>query len=370
MAKYIESEDGTSKSITFILGGLTGGGAERVAVHLMNLWVEKGYRVSLVSMRDETKDAFSLSEKIDRVVLGGEGESSNKFIGLIKNIFYVLKLRNAIKDRNTDFVISFLTRANIYAILACIGLQNKVIVSERNDISRQPLRWPWPFLRSWLYKYADIVTANSKASVQSLEVYIPTSKLSYIPNPVIIPSRCATPENSSTILNVARLSGHKRQLDIIEALSQFKESNSEWTLNILGEGDERKRLLKAIEEKDLEGRVFLPGFVEEISKYYASAAIFVMPSQYEGTPNALLEAMSYAIPAIVSDSLPGAMELIENHKTGLIYKSGNVEDLADNLNLLMSNSNLRKSLGKAAREHVKRYSPENVLAIWDELLKS
>lgn len=355
-------------SITFVLGGLTGGGAERVAVTLMNMWVEKGYQITLISMRGPAVDVYPISDKVNRLVLGGEGESSNKLIGLLKNVLYVKKLRQAIKSANSKNVVSFLTRANLYAILACAGLNKKVIISERNDISKQPLRWPWPFLRTLLYKYADVVTANSKVALQSMKPYVAASKLHYIPNPVQIPKESATPEKSMILLNVARLTSHKRQADIINAFKLIENDFPEWSLVILGEGEERGNLTKLAKSYGMENCISLPGFVQTISDFYTSSAIFVLPSEYEGTPNALLESMSYGIPSVVADSLPGAVEQIKHNETGLIYEGGNIQDLSEKLKYLMNEPELRKSIGRSAREYVEKYSPETILNVWDTVL--
>ncbi|MCC5943255.1 MAG: glycosyltransferase family 4 protein [Balneolaceae bacterium] len=357
----------SSKKITFVLGSVTGGGAERVAVHLMNSWLNKGYYLTLISMREKSYDAFHVPENVHRIVLGGEGASKNKFIALIKNFLYTLKLRKVIKNVDRPIIISFLTRANIYTILACFGLRKHVIISERNDTTKQVLEWPWAWLRYRLYKYANVVTANSNVTVQSMKSYVPENKLKFVPNPVNIPlnSDLSTPDQSTIILNVARLASHKNQKLILKAISKINNLDEAWKLQILGDGEEKENLIKLGKELEITDRLDLPGFVDDPSKNYQASALFVLPSLYEGTPNALLEAMSYGLPPVVSDCLPGVLELVEDGVTGLVFKSEDSSNLAKKIKHLIDNPKLRVKIGLAARERVRMYTPENVIHEWE-----
>lgn len=360
---------GGLKPITIVMGGLTGGGAERVVARLMVHWVKKRRDVTLISMRGEKEDVFSIPHQVNRIVLGGEGESANKFAALIKNFFYTIRLRRVLKEIDSPVILSFLTRANIYSIISCYGLNKHVVISERNDTAQQPLRWPWHVLRKKLYKYADVVTANSHAAIVNMQSYVSSGKLRFVPNPVFVPdeTEMADPGRSKIVLNVARLAAHKSQHLIIEALSLSLEKYNEWSLVILGEGEERERLLRLVEKKGISARVMMPGFVNNPSEYYKSAAIFVMPSQYEGTPNALLEAMGYGLPCIISDSLPGALEYIEDGVSGLAFRSGDAGDLSDQLAKLMNSPEMRNKFGAAARNKISMFKPEKAFQIWDDV---
>jgi glycosyltransferase involved in cell wall biosynthesis len=357
--------------ITLVKGGLKGGGAERVLAHLINAWIRNGRKVNFISMRSSVQDVYSISDEVNRIVLGGAGESSNKFIAFIKNIHYIWKLRKTLQRIQSPVVLSFITRSNIYSIIACLGLDKHVVISERNDTTRQLLRRPWPWLRKKLYKYADIVTANSMISLKSMEQYVPKDKLKFVPNPVVMPAKSdiATPENSTMILNVARLSSHKAQFLIIKALANIAHQHRKWSLQILGEGKEHEKLVHIAEQNNIRDKVKLPGFVHNLTEYYKSAAIFVLPSYYEGMPNALLEAMSYGLPCVISDSLQGGLELIEEGKTGLVFRSGDTDDLTNKLKYLIEKPELRIRLGKAAHNYVKEFSIEKVIGIWDKVLK-
>lgn len=360
----------SNKSVIFVLGGITSGGAERVASRLMQYWTDKDWDITLIAGNKPEDDFYQLPGKVKRIVINTGSPSSNKIVALMKNLPYVWRLRKALKKNKAPNVISFLTRTNIHAILACLGLKKHLIISERNDTTREIHPWPWPTLRKVLYRFADVVTANSEIALSGMKKYVPDEKLKIVRNPVFIPEEKAEPQQSTMILNVGRLVPQKAQHLIIEALSHIgREDMKGWSLYILGEGEERERLQKLAEQKGLADRTHLQGLVENPGSYYVSSGIFVLSSAYEGTPNALLEAMSFGLPCIISDTLPGAMELIENDESGLVFSTGDAGDLAEKLVILMTNPGERTRLGQNARRQVKKLAPEYVIPAWEKLLK-
>ena len=368
MFHILENKMVKLKPVTFVLGGLSAGGAERVAANLITYWVQNGRQVNVISRRGEEKDFFKIPESVHRTSIGGEGESLNVFTGLIKNISYVFKLRKAIRASNTQVIISFLTKQNIYTILACLGLGRKVIISERNDTTRQQFKRSWLLLRKWLYNYADVVTANSRVAITGMQQYVNKNKLKILPNPVEIPLQPARPQLSQTVLNVGRLTKTKNHAFLIEAFSQLKKNGSDWRLLIAGNGEEQANLEILIKSKGMEKCIELAGQVENITSCYQDASIFVITSKHEGTPNVLLEAMASGLPSIIADNLPGAMKLVENNVHGFYYREGDIEDLKNKFTLLMKQPRLRKEMGDAARSSVHQYSIENIDALWRSVI--
>jgi len=250
-----------------------------------------------------------------------------------------------------------------------MGLSKKVVISERNDTTRQNYSWPWPSLRKLLYMRADVVTANSKIALEGMESYVSQEKLVYVPNPVIIPDKIATPDQFQLLLNVGRLVPHKRQDLILVAFSQLPvEHQKEWTCEILGEGEERNNLNNIAAKLKIEDYVELHGLVKFPSQYYQKAGLFVLASEYEGTPNVLLEAMAHGLPCIVADCLPGALKYIEDGKNGLVFRAGDSKDLANKMLNLIENPSLRNVFGENARNSVQDLIPENVMPIWDKII--
>lgn len=355
------------KSILFVLdGGFDGGGAERVATRLINGWIESGVEVTVLSLSNSRKESYEISDQVKRIYLNEIKASSNFFSKALRHISNLIQLRNAILNTQSDVVLSFLTRTNIRTILSSLGLGRRVVISERTDPNRQQCKWIWKALRYMLYRYADVVTANTQISIEYMRNFVPSVKLVYIHNPVLLPNKQAQPSISRSILNVGRLVPLKCQVLILEALATIEFND--WTLNILGNGPEEKHLVMNATRLDMEDVLVLHGFVTQTTDFYLNAGIFVLPSLFEGMPNALLEAMSYGLPCIVSDSLVGALEHIDHGVSGLVFRACDVNDLAEKILMLMSNPDLRNALGSVARERVSQYSCERVISDWNAIL--
>lgn len=354
--------------IALIVHALAGGGTERVVSMLANAWAAESRPVTVITLKPKEDDFFILSSNVQRIVVGGPGEAQGFLVGLIANLQRIKRLRAAVRQSNARTVVSFLTPTNILIILASLGLNVDIIVSERNDTTRQNVGWPWRILRRTLYRFATVVTANTLHSLNDMSSYVPKKKLVHVPNSVELPAiHVGVTARQPIVLNVARLAPHKRQDVLIEAFGLLTERYPKWTLQIVGDGEERRSLELIRIGLQLSERVKLVGSVKDVAGHYAHASIFVLPSDYEGTPNALLEAMAHGIPCVISNSLPGAMEYIEDGRTGLIFDSGDALHLADRLALLMSNSALRTKLGNAARHRMEPLQIDGVLKKWEAL---
>ncbi len=356
--------------ITFIIHDMRGGGAQRVALNLMRVWIDQGKRVQLITWLAEDTDFFELPAGVRRTVIGPKPLNAGRLAAHVFNLKAIGRIRQELRANSPKAVVSFITVTNIFVILAAAGLGRRLIISERNDPTRQNAGLIWGTLRRLLYRFADVVTANTAHAVEAMTGYVPRKKLRVVHNPVVIPDSADNSTRSPTVLNVGRLVPQKNQGLIISALKLLGETALDWRLEILGEGPLRTGLTEQARADGLEERVAMPGSVSDPDAHYKAAGIFVLSSAYEGTPNVLLEAMSHGLSCIVSDSLPGALEYVEHDVSGLVFRSGDAAHLAECLAMLMEREDLRHRLGAEARRRVEDYSVEKVAAQWDELLFS
>jgi GalNAc-alpha-(1->4)-GalNAc-alpha-(1->3)-diNAcBac-PP-undecaprenol alpha-1,4-N-acetyl-D-galactosaminyltransferase len=358
----------SARPIAVVIDGFGSGGAQRVAAHLIGHWQSVGRDVVAITLKSPKEDFFELPAGVKRIVIAGVRASANPWSALIANIGRIIRLRRALVRANAATVIVFLTPMNVLAILASIGLRLTLAISERNDPQRQDPGIQWRFLRRLLYRFADRITANSAHAVEIMSSYVPRARLAVVRNPVSLPETMADPVSNRIILNVGRLVPQKGQIQILQALSFLDVAAAGWQLNILGDGPLRDELIQQGRGLGIGPIVDLLGNVRDPSPFYKSAGIFVLSSLYEGTPNALLEAMSFGLPCIVSDCLPGALDYVEDGRTGLVYRAGDSRHLAACLQRLMDDASLRKKLGEAARARVAQDSITAVAARWEELL--
>ncbi|WP_404423355.1 glycosyltransferase [Thalassospira australica] len=360
-----------SHNIVFFVESLKGGGTQRVVSNIITHWDSISKKIILVTLKKTETDFYLIPKNVQRICTGTSKRSNNKFIAAINNIKTIIKFREILKNSDCDAAISFLTSTNILTIIASIGIKKRIIISERSDPSLQKIETIWIVLRFLVYRFAAVVTANSPHAVKTMSSYVPKEKLCLIPNPIVLPSILARPRNAKMILNVGRLVPLKGQNRIIQAYLQtdwFEATG--WNLTILGDGPSRDELVTLTNSQRKHNSINLPGAISNPNIFYQSAAMFVMASDYEGTPNALLEAMAHGLPCIVPDCLPGALEHVEHNISGLVYSAKDVTALKECMISLAQDSDLRERLGNEARTRMDSYSIDKIARQWEELLLS
>ena len=281
-------------------------------------------------------------------------------------------LRRAIQHAGAHNVISLCGSANVASVLACRGGTNYLVISERNDPARQKLRFPWNTLRRHYYGDADVVTANTHGAIETMRSYVSPEKLAHVPNPLDTrhPAREERVEGlrGQRLLIVGRLVPQKGHSDLFHALARLPDDLASWRLSIVGQGELEDELRTQAERLGIAGRIDWHGQVEDPYPCYEAASILVLPSLHEGSPNALIEAMSRGLPAIVSDASPGPLELVRDELNGLVFPAGDAAALASKITRLARSPDLRRKLGAEARQLSSRHALPKVLARWEELL--
>jgi glycosyltransferase involved in cell wall biosynthesis len=153
----------------------------------------------------------------------------------------------------------------------------------------------------------------------------------------------------------------------MEAFAKIAPRHPQWSLEIFGEGPERKSLETLIRNRGLTGRVTLRGLVSDIHSHLVAADLYVMSSRYEGFPLALLEAMACGCPVISTDCPSGPKEIIRVGHDGWLVPREDVDALADGMSRLMDSEVERRRLGANATAICERFSIAKILAMWDDL---
>lgn len=169
------------------------------------------------------------------------------------------------------------------------------------------------------------------------------------------------PPGARVIGATGRLAKQKGFDILIKAFSVVRRKSPKAFLVIAGEGYERKSLTALIDSLDLSGSVSLPGFLTDIDSFYQALTLFVLPSRFEGMPNALLEAMAAGVPVVASE-VSGVAELLDDGDTGRLVPAEDIEGLADVVVELLGDERLRAGLAARARRLVEtEYSMDRML---------
>ena len=175
---------------------------------------------------------------------------------------------------------------------------------------------------------------NFAATSRSSFKNILQKKIVHIPNKVEMPTTFANtfiPNDKGrfVVLCVGRLCKQKRQTLLLNAFEMVARKALDWDLLFVGEGGLEKQLKKEIAKKGLTERVSIAKNVTDLSKIYENAHIYCQPSEWEGFPNAVAEAMAHKLPSLGFFETAGFRELIQNTKGGiLIREKTSAESLA------------------------------------------
>ena len=347
-----------------------GGGAERVMATIANnLCVD--HEVMLVSMTD-AESFYTIDSRITFIALGQKINRTNAFTKLITGIWggtkAFFKLKQQIKKWKPDVMLSFLVEANLISImLKLLGVKCRIVISERNDpMSRGALnRW---FERNF-YPKADTVVCQSAAVVDFFKDKH-KHKMTVIPNPIAsdaIPPRHEG-KRRKTVVAVGRLDSQKNFKLLIDAFSELDSKFSEYTLEIYGGGWQEKELQDRIDSLGLSNRIFLMGTRKNVMFYIADAALFVMSSDFEGFPNALVEAMATGLPVISTNFSTGVAKDIIGENNGILVPVGDKTALIEAMTEMLSNEDRWDGISLTNRELLGRFSEEHVIALWNEAL--
>lgn len=358
--------------IAFIIPTLSAGGAERVVTHMANFWAERKYQVSIITLSHPKESPFyTLSSKVELVQLDllEEKKSFQKLFLFYKQWNAV---RNEVKRIQPNVLIAFLDITIFLALAIRPFIKAKVIVSERNN---PYLNETHPLLKKinhFLYQYADQLVLQTFQIAHTFSERL-QNKITVIPNPVVVPEvRIENYEKGSstyTIMSMGRLKWQKGYDILIKAFAPLAKTYKEWTLVIIGEGDERTQLETLSEKEEISEQVKLVGRKSNPHEMLKEASIFVLSSRFEGFPNALCEAMAIGLPCVATRCPFGPDEIIEHDINGLLVEANDDDALRDALASLMRSAVLRKRLGEQAQHITEQFAITKVMAQWEQLVE-
>lgn len=347
------------KKILFIINSLTGGGAERVMATLLRHsgdWRDR-FDVSLALLDDEPA-AYQVPGWVTVHQLDCAGSFPAS----------VLRLRALVRQLRPDITLSFLTRANVANSTAMKPTGRPWIISERVNTSAHfahglSARFGRALVRR-AYPGATRVIAVSQGVADDLAGHyaVPAEHISVIANPVDIDSIAAralepnpTPVHGPYIAAMGRLVENKNFALLIDA---FAASGAEGRLVIAGEGPLRGALEARIAALGLQDRVLLPGFTENPFPLVAGARLFVLPSNAEGFPNGLVEAMATGVAVLSTDCPSGPAEILGNAEHGILVPCNDVEAMAKAIQAYQDDT-VRERYAARAAHRARDYAPEN-----------
>ncbi|MBD5393002.1 MAG: glycosyltransferase family 4 protein [Lachnospiraceae bacterium] len=353
--------------ILFHLNCFEQGGAERVVSNLANQFVQEDYEI-IAATEWQGENEFQLDRRVKRVHVGLKKQDEGK--GRIAKIRLRFRyLRDLIKEEKPDIVVAFTRRPNYRALISSLGTGVPVITAVRQDPRSYYNTLADKILIPLLYPKAAGCVFQTREQMK----YFPKGlqkRSEIILNPVNdkylnVP---APEKKEKLVVQSGRLVEFKNQAMLLEAFLRVHEKHPDYTLKIYGEDSfdgTKERLEKIIRENHAESYITLMGGSDELEKELPKAEVYAFSSDYEGMPNALLEAMALGMSVVATDCpCGGPRTVIINEENGLLIPVGDKEAMADGISRLIEDKEFADKLGSNARKISGRIEGKTILEQW------
>ena len=333
------------KIAMFIPSLIITGGAERVFITLANWFAKNNHSVVILTVVD-SEPFYEIDKRVKMETMGMK-YSKSFIVKLLKEPYLCVKYTHSlvkiVKEYNIDIVLSFLHRANRTNVFARWFTHKPAIISERDDPLFASLKHR--ILSRWIYPKADTIVCQS----EEVEKYFLSmgAKCKVLPNPLNTAALGEFIENKTKrIVSVGRLAPEKNHRMLIEAFSMIYPAHRDYSLVIIGEGPLKEELEKQIKDLDLQGAVHIHKNMKNVMTKVNDAACFVLPSDTEGMPNVLIEAMGSGMPVVSTDFRTRvARNLIQNGVNGFVVPVGNTKNMAEAIDMIISSKELQVKMG-------------------------
>lgn len=351
--------------IALFIGGLYGGGAERVMCNLANHLFRKGHEIDIITM-SESKSHYVLESGVHNSILLKESERKGKIRDSLKRF---CRLSRYIRKETRDCYVVMLPITTILLLLLSNRKTAPIIAAERGDPS----------------KYSRIVQLLLRKLANRAQLFVFQTETvrdwykGRIKDCVVIPNAINeqfireeyTGNRKPVIVGAGRLTEQKNFSLLITAFARVASEFPEYNLIIYGKGPKENELLSLVKSLDLSDRVSLPGQIDNMPEEMEKASMFVLSSDYEGMPNVLMEAMALGLPCVSTDcDGGGAKFLIENDRNGLLVSKNDADALYEAIVKILKDHELAKSLGHQARRIIDKLNPDKIYDLWEQTIAS
>ena len=347
--------------VAMLIGALTKGGAERVLVNLAADLTEKGHEVTMVTQYKKENE-YPLPDGVKRVIsdITEEEITGSRIVNFGRRFG---KLRMIWKTERPD---------NMMAILTSRFLHIPVAVSVRAEPALEYYNGWMRFMARHLFASADGVILQTRQCFSFFPEKV-QKKAVILKNPInkAFFRQPYRGEREKTIVAVGRVDENKNHELLIRAFAGIAGEFPDYSLKIYGEGDQKERLQHLIHELLLEKQAFMMGATSDVAGVIERARLFVLPSNSEGAPNTLIEAMLLGLTVISTDCpCGGPAELIEDGKNGYLIPVGNTQKLQEKMQYLLNHLQIADEIGENAAKAAAIFKPEVVYGEWENYLYS
>ena len=312
-----------NKRIIFFCPSMEEGGVEKNLINICN-GLSLDRKISIITANKNKKKYFK--NKIE--FISSTSNFYNSKIRLIKSLFCIYLLLKKHQDKEA-ILVSF--QSNILAIIFSKLLNYKIIIRLNQSPNNYAKNYFKRKLMGYFYKKANKIIVNSLEFKREIKEYFnlnsttvynlmePKSKILKLSRYRIKNSFFLNSNKVLNILSVGRLVNQKDQITILKSLNLIK-NKKKFRFCLIGKGNEFNNLKNYINQNQLNDKVKIIGYKNNVYPYYLKSDLFVLSSLYEGLPNALIEALTFGLQIISSDCKTGPKEILKKGKYGKLFR--------------------------------------------------
>ena len=360
------------------------GGTERVVSLKANYFADVlGYDVTIIVTEGNNSNSFfHLSDKVEVINLGLNFEEIWN-VSFIEKVFLYLKKQRNYKKLLKSELMRIRPDITITTLRREINFINEINDGSRKigeqHLSRSNCRRTDPrftnicekfFFRWWRDRVVSSLTKLDKLVVLTPDAALEWSEVKnivMIPDPLPIKVESCSTRSSKRVITIGRYSYEKGYDLLLKVWSIVEKKLSDWQLDIFAMGDPTP-YVKMMDDLSIDKkRCHLNSSVVDVEDEYMKSSILVQPSRTEGFGLVIVEAMSCGLPVVSFDCENGPRSIITNGEDGFLIPPFDVEMFANSLMRLMSDDDLRESMGEKGKQNSQRYDIDIVGQQWKQL---
>lgn len=361
------------KKIAFVSWDMTVlGGVNQVTITLANE-LSSYYDVSIISLVKGSGGVKpSLDSKIQNIYYVMEKECRGREV-LFKGR---TKLKQFVKKNEIDVLFLMGFQVALPTIIMCGKKSCKYIFCDHEALRSRSNERKITFVRYLAAVLSNkVITLTEKNAMDYHEFFhLAQRKIDYIYNSIsekiLINSSPKYDETSRIILSVGRFSPEKGYDILINVAETVLKNNPSWKWIVYGNGETYSEIQQEIKKRRLENNLILQGEVNDVSRIYGQAAMFVLTSRREGLPLVLLEAKANHLPCISFDVVSGPNEIIRDQIDGILVKPFDQKKMVDTIEKLITNEELRTKMAREASGNLDKFSSTKIIEKWKKIIET
>lgn len=365
------------------------GGIEKMVCNLSNLFIEMNYDVEILCTYFDGEPVYYLNDKVKVTYL--TDKLPKKITSLKNNLrdFELIKFINNSLVRFSQYYLH-----NKLVIKSIKNIERSIIISTRNEHTKLINKYSKDsnkliaqlhcdysqykgYLKDIKYRYNNIdylllLTEELKNELEpKLTRLNKKIKCLTVPNFIKEKKDIKDIERENQIISVGRLSVEKGFDRLLLIWEKFLVNNEGYILKIVGDGEEKKRLVQLAQSLNINNSVVFTGFLsnDEVIEEIRKSKVYVMTSLQEALPMVLIESISNGTPVIAYDVRVGPRAIIQEGYNGFLIKENDIKNFVEKLDFLLKENDVNSIMSNNAIASANIYSEEKMKSVWAKILK-